>query len=131
MILKLNLEPIEKICYYKYVKNKGAITMTEVQSRLLNLEAIVKELNQLYKHCYTEGELYSLNKPYTIESQDEIKDSIETNLYILIIDAILEGAEPQDKTVYKIIDAFKDVLGLADIVGADKYAEFENKVRGE
>ena len=24
MILKLNLELIEKICYYKYVKNKGA-----------------------------------------------------------------------------------------------------------
>ena len=105
--------------------------MTEVQSRLLSLEAIVKELNQLYKHCYTEGELYSLNKPYTIESQDEIKDSIEANLYTLIIDAILEGAKPQDKTVYKIIDAFKDVLGLADIVGADKYAEFENKVKGE
>ena len=105
--------------------------MNEVQSRLLNLEAIVKELNQLYKHCYTEGELYSLNKPYTIESQDEIKDSIEVNLYTLIIDAVLKGAEPQDKTVYKIIDAFKDVLGLADIVGADNYAEFENKVKGE
>ena len=105
--------------------------MNEVQSRLLSLEAIVKELNQLYKHCYTEGELYNLNKPYTIESQDEIKDSIETNLYTLIIDAILEGAKPQDKTVYKIIDAFKDVLGLADIVGADNYAEFEDKVRGD
>ena len=105
--------------------------MDEVQSRLLNLEAVVKELNQLYKHCYTEDELYSLNKPYTIESQDEIKDSIEANLFSMIIDAVSEGAKPQDATVYKIIDAFKDVLGLADIVGADKYAEFENKVRGE
>ena len=105
--------------------------MTELQSRLLNLEAIVKELNQLYKHCYTEGELYNLNKPYTIESQDEIKDSIETNLYILIIDAVLEGAKPQDKTVYKIIDAFKDVLGLAEVVGHDRFKDYESRVNLE
>jgi hypothetical protein len=105
--------------------------MNEVQSRLLSLEAVVKELNQLYKHCYTEGELYSLNKPYTIESQDEIKDSIEVNLFSMIIDAVLEGAKPQDKTVYRIINAFKYALNLKEVVGADRYKEFEDRVNLE
>ncbi len=105
--------------------------MNEVQSRLINLEAVVKELNQLYKHCYTEGELYKLDKPYTIESQDEIKDSIEINLFSMIIDAVLEGAKPQDKTVYRIISAFKYALGLKEVAGADRYKEFENKVNLE
>ena len=101
--------------------------MTEVQSRLLNLESIVKELNILYKYCYTEDELIKLNKSYGIEHIDETKDNIESLLFSMIIDAVLEGAKPQDATVYKIIDAFKDVLGLADIVGADRYKEFEGK----
>ena len=105
--------------------------MNEVQSRLINLEAVVKELNQLYKHCYTEGELYKLDKPYTIESQDEIKDSIEVNLFSMIIDAVLEGAKPQDEVVYKIIDMFADVLGLKEVVGVDRYKDFENKVNLE
>ena len=105
--------------------------MNEVQSRLLNLESVVKELNILYKYCYTEGELYSLNKPYTIESQDETKDNIESLLFSMIIDAVLEGAKPQDATVYKIINAFKDVLNLREVAGTDRYAEFENKVNLE
>lgn len=105
--------------------------MNEVQSRLLNLESIVKELNILYKYCYTEDELIKLNKSYGIEHIDETKDNIESLLFSMIIDAVLEGAKPQDATVYKIIDAFKDVLGLADIVGADRYKEFEDRVNLE
>lgn len=105
--------------------------MNEVQSRLLSLESVVKELNILYKYCYTEDELIALDKPYTIESQDETKDNIETHIFDMIIDAVLEGAKPQDKTVYRIISAFKYALGLKEVAGADRYKEFEDRVNLE
>lgn len=102
--------------------------MNEVQSRLLNLESVVKELNILYKYCYTEDDLIKLNESYSIEQIDETKDNVESLLFSMIIDAVLEGAKPQDKTVYRIISAFKYALGLKEVAGADRYKEFENKV---
>lgn len=105
--------------------------MNEVQSRLLSLESIVKELNILYKYCYTEDELIKLNKSYGIEHIDETKDNLETHIFDMIVDAVLEGAKPQDKTVYRIISAFKYALNLKEVAGADRYKEFESKVNLE
>lgn len=105
--------------------------MNEVQSRLLNLESVVKELNILYKYCYTEDDLIKLNEPYSIEQIDETKDNIETHIFDMIIDAVLEGAKPQDKTVYRIISAFKYALNLKEVAGADRYKEFEDRVNLE
>ena len=87
------------------------------------------ELNILYKYCYTEDDLIKLNSSYTIESIDETKCNIESPLFIMIIDAVLEGAVPQDRTVYKIIMAFADVLLLPELVGHDKWQEFINKTQ--
>ena len=99
-----------------------------IQERLVNLESMVKELNCLYKYCYTEDDLITLNKPYSIENIDQAKDNIEVMLFSMIIDAVLEGAMPQDKTVYNIIEIFSYALGLADVVGADRYAKFKSIV---
>lgn len=101
----------------------------ELQNRLLNLESVVKELNILYKYCYTEDDLIKLNSTYSIESQDETKCNIESPLFMLIIDTVLEGAIPQDSTVYKVILAFADVLGLPELAGHDKWQEFINKIQ--
>ena len=101
----------------------------EVQNRLLNLEQIVKELNILYKFCYTEDDLIKLNSSYTIESIDETKCNIESPLFMMIIDAVLEGGIPQNRTVYKVIMAFADVLWLPELAGHDKWQEFISKTQ--
>ena len=101
----------------------------ELQNRLINLERIVKELNILYKYCYTEDDLIKLNSEHSIESIDETKCNIESPLFIMIIDAVLEGAIPQDKEVYKIIMAFADVLCLPELTGHDKWQDFINKTQ--
>ena len=103
--------------------------MEELQSRLINLEGIVKELNVLYKYCYTEQDLIELDKSlYCIESIDETKNDIESMLFSLIIDAVIEGAKPQDKTVYNIISAFSDVLNLKEVVGVKKFNKFQRVI---
>ena len=96
----------------------------EIQNRLLNLESIVKELNILYKYCYTEDDLVKLNSTYSIESIDETKCNIEAPLFMFIISTVLEGAKPQDTTVYKVILAFADVLGLPELAGHENWSRF-------
>ena len=101
----------------------------ELQNKLINLERIVKELNELYKYCYTEDDLIKLNSDYSIESIDETKCNIESPLFVMIIDAVLEGAIPQDKTVYKIIMAFADVLCIPELVGHTNWQDFLDKTK--
>ena len=96
----------------------------DLQKQLLNLESIVTELNILYRYCYTEDDLIKLNSLYSIEGIDETKCNIETPLFILIINAILQGAKPQNKTVYKIILSFADVLCLPELVGHENWKKF-------
>ena len=71
-------------------------------------------MNILYKYGYTESELIKLNKQYTIEEIDQTKDNIEILLFNMIIDAVIDGAKPQNIRVYRIIDAFSHSLGLRE-----------------
>ena len=96
----------------------------DLQKQLLNLESIVTELNTLYRYCYTEDDLIKLDSSYSIEGIDETKCNIESPLFMFIISTVLEGAKPQNPTVYKVILAFADVLGLPELTGHDNWLKF-------